>query len=92
MDAVHLVDGRSIRFVRRTDPGSSPAALFLVGDPEQVPSAQSLGVLCEVVTFASHPSKPPPLAKKPLKERERKNRKDVVPDAPRLEQGPGGIY
>ena len=40
----------------------------------------------------SHPSKPPPLAKKPLKERERKNRKDVVPDAPRSEQGPGGIY
>ena len=40
----------------------------------------------------SHPLKPPPLAKKPLKERERKNRKDVVPDAPRSEQGPGGIY
>ena len=57
MDAVHLVDGRSTRFVRRADLGSSPAALFLVGDPEQVPSAQSLGLLCEVVTFASHPSK-----------------------------------
>lgn len=40
----------------------------------------------------SRPLKPPPLAKKPLKERERKNRKDVVPDAPRSEQGPGGIY
>ena len=59
MDAVHLVDGRSTGFVRWADLGSSPAALFLAGDPEQVPLAQSLGLLCEVVTSTSHPSKPP---------------------------------
>lgn len=38
------------------------------------------------------PPKSPPLAQKPRKECERKNKKDMVPDAHRSEQGPGGIY
>ena len=58
MDAIHLVDGRSPAVGKAGRSGLKPSSSVPSWWPWTSPSAQSFRLLCEVVTFASHPSKP----------------------------------